>query len=132
MIRSARAALFAVGLLAVTGCTAAGATSGAAPATAVLRVGLVEWRIVSSGPAITAGADRIIVTNTGTTAHDLHVTGPGLHLHTPLLPPGSSTTLLLTSRAGTRLVLTCEVTGHEAAGMRTVLAVTGGAPDSAG
>lgn len=122
--------LLAVVALAVAGCSTAGAATGTAPASPTLRVGLVEWRIVTSSPAISAGPNRLTVTNTGTTAHDLHVTGPGLHVHTPLLSPGATTTLHLTSRAGTTVTLTCEVPGHEAAGMHTRLTVTATAPAS--
>ena len=123
MTRAPLPVVLAASLLTLAGCSAAGATSGSAPAAASLRVGLVEWRIVTSGAAVTAGVDRFAVTNTGTTAHDLHVSGPEVHVHTPLLPPGASATLTVRSRAGTTLTLTCEVPGHEAAGMRASVAV---------
>lgn len=115
-------------VLTVAGCSTPGPATGTAPASPTLRIGLVEWRIVTSSPALTAGTDRLTVTNTGTTAHDLHVTGPGLHVHTPLLPPGGTTTVRLTSRAGSTVTLTCEVPGHEAAGMHTRLTVIADAP----
>lgn len=117
-------ALVAAGTL-VAGCGTAGPSTGSAPASAALRVGLVEWRVVISGAALTAGIDRLTVTNAGTTAHDLHVTGPGVRVHTPLLSPGATVDLEVLSRAGTTLALTCEVTGHEAAGMHTTVAVIG-------
>lgn len=117
-------ALVAGGTL-VAGCSATGASTGSAPASAALRVGLVEWRILTSSAALTAGIDRLTVTNAGTTPHDLHVTGPGVQVHTPLLSPGATAVLEVPSRAGTTLTLTCEVTGHEAAGMHTAVAVIG-------
>lgn len=122
--------LLAVGALALTGCSAAGPGAGSAPASATLRVGLVEWRIVTSSSAVLGGLDRFTVTNAGTTAHDLHVTGPGVHAHTPLLAPGATASLTVPSRGGTTLTLTCEVVGHDAAGMHATIAVTGspGAP----
>lgn len=115
--------LAAVSLLAVAGCSPAGGTAATAPASASLRVGLLEWQIITSSSALTAGTDRLTVTNTGTTAHDLHVSGPGLHVHTPLLAPGGTAGLTITTRAGTTLTLTCEVTGHEEAGMHTTVRV---------
>lgn len=123
MTRTPLGVVLATGLLTLAGCSAAGATSGSAPASASLRVGLVEWRILTSGAAVTPGVDRFTVTNTGTTAHDLHVRGPGVHVHTPLLSPGATATVTVHSRADTTLTLTCEVPGHEAAGMRTTVAV---------
>jgi hypothetical protein len=113
------------GLLAVAGCDTPGATAASAPASGNLRVGLLEWRIVTSTAALTAGEDRLTVTNTGATAHDLHVTGPGVQAHTPLLPPGGTATLTVRTRAGETLTLTCEVTGHEDAGMHSTLRVVG-------
>lgn len=113
----------AAGLLALAGCGTATASDTAAPASASLRVGLLEWQIATSGSAVTAGVDHLTVTNTGTTAHNLHVTGVGVHAHTPLLAPGATATLTITTRAGTTLTLTCEVPGHEEAGMHTTLRV---------
>ena len=115
-------------LAAVTaGCGAGqpGSSVGAAPPGHTLRVGLVEWRIVTSSRGLLAGADRITVTNAGTVAHDLHVSGPGVHAHTPLLEPGGTATLSVRPRTGSSLELTCEVPGHEQAGMTTTVGVAG-------
>ncbi len=113
--------------LAVGGCVGnppAASTARTGPPTATLRVGLLEWRIVTSGAAVLPGDDRFIVTNTGTTAHDLHVTGPGMHANTPILPPGHSATLSVTAPAGATLRLSCELPGHERAGMHATVTVT--------
>lgn len=108
------------------GCATQPATAtGTEPAGATLRVGLNEWRILISGPEVTPGIDHFVVTNAGTTAHDLHVTGPGVHVHSALLRPGRATTLIVTARPGSRLTLTCEEPGHERAGMHTTVLVTG-------
>lgn len=127
MTRHTSFAVLAAAAFAATAANGCGAgqpiAAGTAPPGSTLRVGLVEWRIVTSSRAVTAGGDQITVTNTGTTGHDLHVTGPGVHAHTPTLPPGGTATLTITTRAGTTLTLTCELPGHEAAGMHTTLAL---------
>lgn len=123
-----RTGLTAALLAAVTaGCTAGqpGSDVGAAVPGPTLRVGLVEWRVVTSSQGLLPGADLVTVTNTGSAAHDLYITGPGVSAHTPLLDPGGSATLSITPRAGTILTLTCEVPGHEQAGMRTTISIEG-------
>lgn len=114
-------------IAATTGCAADSPTvtaAGTAPATASLRVGLLEWQILTSSRALTAGLDHLTVTNTGTTAHDLRITGAGVDDSTKTLPPGGTTTLTITTRRGTSLTLTCDLPGHEQAGMHTRVAVT--------
>lgn len=123
-IRALTAGLVAAGIT-VAGCGSGQPDVGHAPPGNTLRVGLLEWRIVTSSTALTPGMDRLTVTNTGTTDHNLYVIGPGVHAHTADLPPGHSATLTLTTRPGTRLALTCELPGHEAAGMHTTVTVTG-------
>lgn len=51
--------------------------------------------------------------------------GPGVQTHTADLPPGHTATLTVTTRPGSQLTLTCEIPGHEEAGMRTTVAVIG-------
>lgn len=112
---------------ATAGCGGAGRASvenGTAPASDSLRVGLVEWQIVTSSTAITAGVDHLTVTNAGTIVHNLYVSGGGVQAHTADLPPGRTATLTVTTRAGTTLTLTCEIPGHEGAGMHATVTVT--------
>ena len=127
MKRLLLAALTAVPIAAAAaGCGGAGGGSvenGTAAASDSLRVGLVEWGIVTSSTAITAGVDHLTVTNAGTTAHNLYVSGGGVHAHTADLPPGQKATLTITTRVGTTLTLTCEIPGHEDAGMHTTVTV---------
>lgn len=106
------------------GCAGAGgpaADTGTAPPSHALRVGLVEWRIVTSSTTVAAGVDHLTVTNAGTTAHNLYITGDGIHAHTANLRPGQAVTLTITTQPGTTLTLTCEVPGHEEAGMHTTV-----------
>lgn len=113
-------------LVALTaGCNAGqpGVTAGNAPPGHALRVGLVEWRIVTSSRAILAGTDQLTVTNTGTVSHDLYVRGGGVQAHTAPLDPGASATLSIDAVAGSTLTLSCELPGHEQAGMHATVTV---------
>ncbi len=125
MTRHPVAAITAIVLIAsAAGCAARpAADAGTAPPGHTLRVGLMEWRIVTSGRAVAAGLDHLTVTNTGTTAHNLYVIGDDVHAHTATLAPGRTATLTITTRAGATLSLTCEIPGHEEAGMRASVAV---------
>ena len=117
------AGLLLVALTAGCGAGQPGPASGNAAPGQALRVGLVEWRIVTSSRAILPGADRLVVTNAGTVGHDLYVSGAGVRAHTPLLDPGQSVTLPITPAVAGTLTLTCEVPGHEQGGMHTTVAV---------
>jgi hypothetical protein len=99
------------------------AASGSAQPSSTLRVGLVEWGIVTSAPSLLAGSDQLAVTNAGTTPHDLHISGVGVRIHSPLLVPGAKTTVTIRTLAATVLTLTCDVPGHEAAGMHSTISV---------
>lgn len=114
-----------VTLLTACATTQPSTDSGAAAPSRALRIGLVEWRILTGGRAVRAGVDQLRVTNAGSTRHDLHVTGPGLHAHTSLLTPGQVATLTIDARASSTLTLTCDEPGHRLAGMQTTINVTG-------
>lgn len=125
MILRVRAPLLLVVAAAASGCAGPlTLTSGNSQPTSALRVGLVEWQIITSSSRLAAGTDRLTVTNAGTTGHDLYVRGPGVHAHTRLLAPGSGAVLTISTRAGTTVTLTCEVPGHEEAGMHATVRVS--------
>jgi len=112
----------AAGLLAACrGTGPARAPSG--PAQSLLRVGLQEFAVVTSGATLTTGPVRVAVTNTGSTLHDLRLRQGGRTIgQTPLLEAGGRTDLTVTVAGGLPVELDCTVRGHAAAGMRLDLA----------
>lgn len=112
-------------ILGAAGCTgsAAARDAGSAPASRVLHVGLTEWTIITSAASLVAGRDHVLVTNTGTTTHDLVITGSTRQARTPVLGPGQAAQLWVSTRAGTTLHLRCDLPGHAAAGMHTSVRV---------
>lgn len=120
----AAAAVLAIGGYTLAGCRSApGQPMSTGLPTHTLRVGLIEWSIQVQARPLAPGPDRFLVTNAGTTAHDLRVSGSGTAAQTSLLAPGSSTVLAVATTAGERLTLTCTVPGHEAQGMLTHITV---------
>ncbi|WP_214414007.1 hypothetical protein [Sphaerisporangium fuscum] len=91
-------------------------------------VGLTEWSVRLRDHVLAPGKVVLDVTNAGATAHDLVVTGPGVAVRTPVLPPGAGSTLRFTAAPGTRLELVCSVAGHELMGMRASVRVAGPRP----
>lgn len=91
-------------------------------------VQLSEFSITPS--EITVGADgALVVTNTGSIAHDLAVEDTGLAV--PLLGPGETDRLDLSGLAPGTYRVICTVAGHEAAGMVGTL-VVGDSPGTPG
>lgn len=107
----------------VVACGGADPPVSAAPPAAVARVGLTDFAVQSRPTVVLPGNVELQVTNAGATAHDVVVTGVGGEWRTPVLRPGESATLHVVAEAGERLDLWCSVTGHDAAGMRSVLPV---------
>ncbi|MEZ7125659.1 cytochrome c maturation protein CcmE [Nonomuraea sp. AD125B] len=93
------------------------------PPVASTRVGLTEWAVTVGDPVLRPGPVTLEVTNAGSTAHDLIVTGIGVSAHTPVLAPGQTATLRLDAPSGALLTLVCGVTGHETLGMTGTLRV---------
>lgn len=90
-----------------------------------LRVGLMEWSILTSTHRVRPGTVHLVVTNTGGTEHDLVVQGGTRRWRTEPLDPGDRARLTVHARPGGRLKLWCSEPGHEAQGMYTTLSVTG-------
>lgn len=90
-----------------------------------LRVGLAEYEVVASHPAVLTGDVVLEITNAGAEAHDLRVDG-ALHPATiPAIRPGATATLRLRVPADhDELVLWCTLPGHKAQGMHTRIAVS--------
>jgi hypothetical protein len=104
----------------------AGPTSPGTTPTTTLRLGLTEWSIETGDAVPAAGEIEVVVTNTGATAHDVVVHGTQGTWGTPVLEPGESHRLDITTTAGEVLELVCSVAGHHSAGMRTDLQVAEG------
>lgn len=99
------------------------------PATDQLRLGLTEMNIEDGGVALLPGQVQVEVTNAGGMGHDVVVHGEEGTWATPVLGPGESHEMVITTVAGEQLHLVCTVTGHEAQGMHTRIDVVGDAAD---
>lgn len=105
----------AVGL---TGCGGGAAALPDAPATSDLRMGLSEYRLQLSAPAVRAGTVTVRVTNAGSARHDVRLRQAGQVLAASrVLAPGEQQVLTLQVPAGPRVELDCTLGGHAAAGM---------------
>jgi hypothetical protein len=111
--------------MAATACSSAAGPAIGPPADTA-RVGLIEWDITASAEALTEGTVTLEVTNAGTTAHDLRISGGGQEKATPMLPAGDTATVTIQVDAGDEMVLWCSVPGHREQGMeRRLRAVNG-------
>ncbi len=86
-------------------------------------VGLTDFAIAVSATRLAGGAITLDVTNAGGTAHDLRILGEGVDTRTPVLRPGGSTTLSLTTEGPADLTLWCSLPGHRRMGMATTVQV---------
>ncbi|MBW3601148.1 MAG: cupredoxin domain-containing protein [Actinobacteria bacterium] len=111
-------------LLAVAGC-AATATPAAGPAATQARVGLTEWEVATSAPALSERPVRLTVTNAGATAHNLVVSGGDGRVASPLLAPGEKASIAVDLTGEDEVMLWCDVPGHREQGMERVLPVGG-------
>lgn len=123
--RCARSRLAGAALALLSGCAV---STHASPAVTglpahVLRIGLVEWAVQVQARPLAAGLATFLVTNAGTTRHDLRAAGPAGAVQTPLLAPGQSAVLHMRVTAGERLLLWCTVPGHRAQGMHAKIMV---------
>ena len=91
-------------------------------------VTLSEFTISPSTVNATTGAG-IHVTNNGQVQHNLAV--DGTNLATPMIDPGKSEHLDLSSLSPGNYTLICQVPGHKDAGMKAALHVTAGGTDAA-
>jgi len=88
-----------------------------------VRVGLTEWKILTSVDHVPSGTVRLRVTNAGATEHDLVVEGRAGTWRTDDLDPGAAQRLSVEARPGETLRLWCSEPGHETQGMHTTLRV---------
>ncbi|HEY3529703.1 MAG TPA: hypothetical protein VGK78_11170 [Nocardioides sp.] len=129
MRRFHRAATVLALVTVLTGCGAEAETGGgelgtrpmSADHAAPVRVGLIEWTIVTSRSRVPAGRLTLVVTNAGTTVHDLVVRDGRGTWETPDLHPGQQTRLTVQAGPHETLQLWCSMPGHRAQGMHTTL-----------
>lgn len=112
------------GLLLLAGCGGAASPAGGPPA-GEAKVGLIEWEITTSAPALLAGPVVLEVTNAGSSAHDLRVEAGGVDAALATLAPGEGATLELDVPAGSEALLYCTLPGHRTQGMERRLPVSG-------
>lgn len=86
-------------------------------ATAELRLGLVEWDIETGGVQLLPGEVQVRVTNAGGARHDVVIHGEQGTWESPVLEPGASHEMVITTVAGEELSLVCSLTGHHSQGM---------------
>src|SRR5207237_1339769 len=104
--------------------TRAAATTSAPAATGTVSVTESEFKIVLASTTLKAGTITFDVKNAGKIQHDLAVKGGP---KTKLISPGGSAQLTVTLKPGT-YHLYCTVPGHEQAGMKADITVSGAAP----
>lgn len=123
--RAAPTATVLVGVLAAACGGIAQGRPAPATGTSALRVGLAEYTVTTTGAAIRPGSVRLVVTNAGSSEHDLEATQGGRRLgQTRMLRPGEHADLLIDVAPGRDLVrFTCTVPGHDTAGMHTSVQV---------
>ena len=120
--RSLVAAVGAAPLLLLSACGGGGSgSSSAPPSDADLVVVGKEYKYDKTEYTVKAGQIKIAYSNKGALSHDLNIEGiPAAKI---VLGPGQSKTKTVSVPAGT-YKLYCDLSGHEALGMKSVLVVT--------
>jgi plastocyanin len=125
------AVVFAFGALAIAGnalTNSEDAKSVAAVGGSGSKVTLSEFKIDPAMVSVAEGGS-IAVTNAGSVEHNVAV--QGTDLKTAMLQPGESAVLDVSSLKAGDYTLYCQVSGHEAAGMKAMLMVGSGGGSSA-
>ncbi|SEK68641.1 hypothetical protein SAMN04515665_104111 [Blastococcus sp. DSM 46786] len=112
----------------LTGCGAGGAAPVPdGPPVDELRIGMQEYRYQLSAGTLLPGAVDVVVTNAGSSTHDVVLVQGGTTLWaSDLLGPGERQTIEVEVAPGEPVLLECTVGGHSAAGMHTTLDVADG------
>ena len=96
------------------------------PPVSELRIGLLEYRLALSAGALRSGSVTAVVTNAGSTGHDVRFRqGEKVLGATEVLSPGGRQVLRVDVAPGLPVQLDCTVGGHAEAGMHTAIAVVG-------
>jgi hypothetical protein len=120
--------LAAMGALALTGGSPAGASAKATTVKAVE----TDFHIALSKKSFSPGTYTFVAQNKGKTTHALAITGPGLkHAATANISPGQSVKLTVTLKGG-KYDIFCPVPGHKMLGMNVNVTVKGAAAHTTG
>ena len=93
-----------------------------------VQVELSEFKIAMSSSAVQPGDITFQIKNSGTVAHNFVI--PKLSVRSEMINPGESTSVVVPGVAVGDYEINCEVSGHLAAGMKTMFIVSTDAPSS--
>ena len=93
-----------------------------------VQVELSEFKIAMSSNAVQPGDITFQIKNSGTVAHNFVI--PKLNVRSEMINPGESTSVVVPGVAVGDYEINCEVSGHLAAGMKTMFIVSTDAPSS--
>ena len=93
-----------------------------------VQVELSEFKIAMSSSAVQPGDITFQIKNSGTVAHNFVI--PKLNVRSEMINPGESTSVVVPGVAVGDYEINCEVSGHLAAGMKTMFIVSTDAPSS--
>ena len=114
-------------VLLLSGCASGAHTTAPTPSgppVSELRVGLLEYRLALSAGTLRPGPVTAVVTNAGSSAHDVRFRqGDRVLGATEVLSPGGQQVLQVEVAPDVPVELDCTVAGHAEAGMHTTLSV---------
>ena len=93
-----------------------------------VQVELSEFKIAMSSNAVQPGDITFQIKNSGTVAHNFVI--PKLNVRSEMINPGESTSVVVPGVVVGDYEINCEVSGHLAAGMKTMFIVSTDAPSS--
>ncbi|MEI8024167.1 MAG: cupredoxin domain-containing protein, partial [Actinomycetota bacterium] len=93
-----------------------------------VQVELSEFKIAMSSSAVKPGDVTFQIKNSGTVAHNFVI--PKLNIRSEMINPGESTSVVAHGVVAGDYEINCEVSGHLAAGMKTMFIVSADAPSS--
>ena len=93
-----------------------------------VQVELSEFKIAMSSSAVQPGDITFQIKNSGTVAHNFVI--PKLSVRSEMINPGESTSVVVPGVVVGDYEINCEVSGHLAAGMKTMFIVSTDAPSS--
>jgi uncharacterized cupredoxin-like copper-binding protein len=115
---------FVIGVVAVVALL----NNNSATSAVSVQVELSEFKIAMSSSAVQPGDVTFQLKNSGTVAHNFVI--PKLNIRSEMINPGESTSVVVPGVVAGDYEINCEVSGHLAAGMKTMLIVSADASSS--